>query len=44
VPVLLGGAAITDETQARRLGADVFTGASGDQLVRAVEVIADEKV
>jgi excisionase family DNA binding protein len=44
VPVLLGGAAITDETQARRLGADVFTGARGDQLVRAVEVIADEKV
>jgi methanogenic corrinoid protein MtbC1 len=43
VPVLLGGAAIADEAQARRLGADVFTGASGDQLVRAVEVIADEK-
>jgi excisionase family DNA binding protein len=43
IPILLGGAAIAHEAQARRLGADVFTGASGDQLVRAVEAIADGK-
>jgi methanogenic corrinoid protein MtbC1 len=44
VPVLLGGAAIADEAQARRLGADVYTGANGSDLVRALETIADKRV
>jgi len=39
VPVLLGGAAIADAAHARRLGADSFTGASADEVVRAVEAI-----
>jgi excisionase family DNA binding protein len=43
VPVLLGGAAIPGAAQARRLGADVYTGKRGDELVRAVETIADER-
>jgi excisionase family DNA binding protein len=43
VPVMIGGAAIAHEAHAKRLGADFFTGASGDQLVRAIEAIADEK-
>ena len=42
VPVIIGGAAIVDETQAFRLGADHFTGPSGAELVRTVETIADE--
>jgi methanogenic corrinoid protein MtbC1 len=43
VPILLGGAAITNEAHARRLGADVFTGGEGDELVRALEKIAEER-
>jgi len=43
VPVLLGGAAITDQAHARRLGADVFTSARADELVRAVEAIVGSK-
>jgi hypothetical protein len=43
VPVLLGGAAIPGAAQARRLGADVYTGKWGDELARAVETIADER-
>ncbi|MGA2527785.1 MAG: B12-binding domain-containing protein [Acidimicrobiales bacterium] len=43
VPILLGGAAITNEAHAHRLGADVFTGSDGDELVRALEKIADER-
>ncbi len=39
VPVLLGGAAITDAAHARRLGADVFTGGRADEVVRSVESI-----
>jgi MerR family transcriptional regulator, light-induced transcriptional regulator len=35
--VLLGGAAIGDEDQALRLGADGFSGRRGDDLVRTVE-------
>jgi hypothetical protein len=42
VPVIIGGAAIVDEAQAFRLGADHFTGPSGAELVRTVETIADE--
>jgi excisionase family DNA binding protein len=42
VPVLLGGAAIASAAQARRLGADVYTGKRADELVRAVEAIADK--
>ncbi len=38
--VLLGGAAINDADQARRLGADGFTGRRGDDLVRAIEQLA----
>ncbi|MGA3214415.1 MAG: B12-binding domain-containing protein [Acidimicrobiales bacterium] len=43
VPVVLGGAAIAHEVQARRLGADLFSGSSGDQLVRVIESIADKR-
>lgn len=42
VPVLLGGAAIASATQARRLGADIYTGKRGDDLVRAVEALVAE--
>jgi MerR family transcriptional regulator, light-induced transcriptional regulator len=38
--VLLGGAAIIDADQARRLGADGFSGRRGDELVRVVEDLA----
>ena len=37
VPILLGGADISDTEHARRLGADVFTGRRADEVVRAVE-------
>jgi len=37
VPILLGGAAISDAEHARKLGADVFTGGRADEVVRAVE-------
>jgi hypothetical protein len=40
VPVLLGGAAITDAAHARHLGADVFTGARASEVVSSVEAIA----
>ena len=43
VPVLVGGAAITGASQARRLGADVYTGKRADELLRAVEAIADKR-
>jgi excisionase family DNA binding protein len=43
VPVLLGGAAIAGAAQAHRLGADVYTGKRGDELVRAVEALAEER-
>jgi excisionase family DNA binding protein len=42
VPILLGGAAVSDEAHAIRLGADVFTGTSGAQLIQALEAIADK--
>jgi MerR family transcriptional regulator, light-induced transcriptional regulator len=41
--VLLGGAAVTDADHALRLGADGFTGRRGDDLVRAVEDLADAR-
>jgi excisionase family DNA binding protein len=37
--VLLGGAAIADQAQARKLGADVFTGHHASEVVNAVEAI-----
>ncbi len=37
VPILLGGAAISDAEHARKLGADVFTGGRADEVVRAIE-------
>jgi excisionase family DNA binding protein len=40
VPILVGGAAVTDADHAARLGADHYSGRSGDQLVLAVETIA----
>jgi methanogenic corrinoid protein MtbC1 len=43
VPVLLGGAAVVDAAQARRLGADVYTGKRGDVLVDALEAIAEQR-
>jgi excisionase family DNA binding protein len=38
--VLVGGAAIADAAQARRLKADGFTGRRGDDLVRAIEELS----
>jgi excisionase family DNA binding protein len=43
VPVLLGGAAVTTATQARRLGADMFTGGRADEVVHALEAIVASK-
>jgi excisionase family DNA binding protein len=43
VPALLGGAAMAGAARARRLGADVCTGARADELVRAVETIAGKR-
>jgi methanogenic corrinoid protein MtbC1 len=43
VPVLLGGAAIKNASQALRLGADIYTGKQADGLVSAVEAVADER-
>jgi excisionase family DNA binding protein len=43
VPVLLGGAAITTATQAKRLGADMFTGGRADEIVHALEAIVGTK-
>jgi excisionase family DNA binding protein len=43
VPILLGGAAISDVKQARELGADVFTGGRADEVVRAVEDLVNNK-
>jgi excisionase family DNA binding protein len=43
VPVLLGGAAVVNAAQARRLGADVYTGKRGDVLVDALEAIAEQR-
>jgi excisionase family DNA binding protein len=40
VAILLGGGAISGAAQARRLGADAYTGVRADGLVRAVEAIA----
>jgi methanogenic corrinoid protein MtbC1 len=39
IPILLGGAAISDTDQARKLGADVYTGGRADEVVRAVEAV-----
>jgi excisionase family DNA binding protein len=39
VPVLVGGAAVTDAEHAVRLGADFFTGHRGDELVAVVTSI-----
>ena len=43
VPIIVGGAAIVDDAQAKRLGADFFTGGNGGELVRVVEAIADKR-
>jgi len=43
VPVLLGGAAVVDASQARRLGADFYTGERGDVLVGTLEAIAERR-
>jgi excisionase family DNA binding protein len=43
VPVLLGGAAVVDASQARRLGADVYTGKRGDVLVDTLEAITERR-
>jgi methanogenic corrinoid protein MtbC1 len=43
LPILLGGAAISDAEDARKLGADVFTGRRADEVVRAVESLASQK-
>ena len=39
VPVLVGGAAVTDSDHAKRLGADRYTGRRADELVSAIENI-----
>jgi excisionase family DNA binding protein len=43
VPILLGGAAVTTAAQARRLGADMFTGSRADEIVHALEAIVEAK-
>jgi cobalamin-dependent methionine synthase I len=43
VPIMLGGAAIPGAAQARRLGADIYTGKRADELVRAVEALFDQR-
>jgi excisionase family DNA binding protein len=43
VPIMLGGAAITGAAQARRLGADIYTGKRADELVRAVEALVNQR-
>lgn len=43
LPILLGGAVISDGEDARKLGADVFTGRRADEVVRAVESLAGKK-
>ena len=40
VPVLVGGAGVADDVEARRLGADRCSGRTGDDLVLAVEDLA----
>ena len=42
VPVFLGGAAVTDEEHARKLGADLFTAGRADHLVRVVESVVSQ--
>ena len=43
VPIIIGGAAIVDAAQAKRLGSDFFTGGNGAELVRVVESIVDKR-
>jgi MerR family transcriptional regulator, light-induced transcriptional regulator len=43
VPILLGGAGISDAEHARKLGADVFTGRRADEVVRAVEDVLSRR-
>ena len=43
VPLLLGGAAISDEAHARRLGADAWSGADGRSALAAVEFVVSGK-
>ena len=43
VPILLGGAAISDAGHARKLGADMFTGGQADEVVRAAEGLTASK-
>lgn len=43
VPIPLGGAAISDASRARRLGADVFTDGRADALLSAVESVLVDK-
>jgi methanogenic corrinoid protein MtbC1 len=43
VPVLLGGAAVSDEVHARRLGADAWSGADGRSALAAVELVASDQ-
>ncbi len=43
LPILIGGAAISDAEHARKLGADVFTGGRADEVVRAIEHLVSDK-
>jgi excisionase family DNA binding protein len=43
VPVLIGGAAVTTAAQARRLGADMYTGGRADEVVHAVSAIVNSR-
>jgi hypothetical protein len=40
VPIFLGGATITSDAQARRLGADIWTGSGTNAAVETVEGLA----
>jgi MerR family transcriptional regulator, light-induced transcriptional regulator len=43
VPVVLGGAGIDDAGQARRLGADAYSGRRADRLVAIIKELASER-
>jgi methanogenic corrinoid protein MtbC1 len=43
LPVLLGGATVTSAEQARKLGADRYTGATSDELARILEALVEAR-
>jgi len=43
LPVLLGGATVTSAEQAMKLGADRYTGATSDEVVRILEALLESR-